>query len=84
MYNLHLEQKTIDNLFSSSLPGPGLVEVAQDDPDVLLLVLEGLQLGGQLVIETLRENNLKLPASELPDQVIVRLNLYFLKNYLEF
>ena len=33
------------------LPGPGLVKVPQNDSDVLLL--ESLQLGGELLIETL-------------------------------
>ena len=66
--------------FYSDSPGPGLVEVAQDDPDVLLLVLEGLQLGGELIIETLREDNLKLPASQLPYQVIVSLLIKICKN----
>ena len=70
--------------FTLEIPRPGLIEVAQDDPDVLVLVLEGLQLGGQLVIETLRENNLKLPASELPDQIIVSLNYIIFLNCMEF
>ena len=71
-----MHYQKIDNLFSSSLPGPGLVEVAQDDPDVLLLVLESFQLSGQLVVKTLREHNLELSGTKLPDKIVVSLELF--------
>ena len=55
-------------------PGPGLIEVSQNYSDVLLLVLERLELGGELVIEALGQHHLELRRPELPDQIVVRLH----------
>ena len=45
-------------LFNPILPGPGLIKVSKNDPHVVLD--HGVELRRQLVIETLRHNDVEI------------------------
>ena len=63
--------RSVTPLQTVRVPGPGLVKVAEYDPNVLLD--ERVQLRGELVVEALRVHHVKPVLLQLAHQVVVRL-----------